>query len=249
MSKAAFLLSKHQLESRFRQLGQTLNAEMGFNNARLRFRSNQDQHGLSHWWLENATLSEFEQGRFPGVAAQLATAPGDASQLYFAFAEQWVYVRRAYAFKSSNLKFIVSDTDPNSLPIQFRLEWAGRDPTAGFTFNGIGAAHPHWNFDANRSWIGQGGEVQVDLEPQPQIVDLDLDDAEASVPIAHSVQDGLNWFHKLHLPARANWNDALRQVHLEAEGQQHDPASVVEIDNWVRSALRYLRHEFTLYAA
>jgi hypothetical protein len=86
--------------------------------------------------------------------------------------------------------------------------------------------------------------IEVDLEPNVEEIDLTVA-AVASQPARISAT--LAGFHHLHLPARAMWHEFLCVMPEYAVPQQHTPQSDTELDSWLISALRYLKHEFENY--
>jgi hypothetical protein len=161
-------------------------------------------------------------------------------------------------FVSSNLRFVIAGVE--DMPdLRFRLEWAGAKTEGGaITYPGVGAAHPHWQFDLDSGWIGRApmhvaalgagqATIEVDLEPKVEEIDLSAaaDVAVASPPVRISAT--LAGFHHLHLPARAMWHELQCVMPELAAPQQHTPQSDTEIDSWLISALRYLKHEFENY--
>jgi hypothetical protein len=265
-----FKCSETRLTQRFSRLGQRLNRELNFRRPVLRFKMSDDRTGLTIWRLENIDEHE-RKGLADGMTAALADAADDGAQLQFYFSEHWVRQRTEFQFRSANLRFAIKSAVPNADPLFFRLEWAAREPDGGvFVFPGKGAAHPHWQFDGELRNSGLTAMAapathepvdliqDVDLTSAAQAVDVDLiavapnsnllepvvDQVRADEPIGP-----LPWFHKLHLPARAMWARELCSMPNGAEPQQHEPSGTKEIDRWVISALRYMRHEFREYSA
>ena len=58
----------------------------------------------------------------------------------------------------------------------------------------------------------------------------------------------LSWVHRVHLPVRAMWHAQVCAMPNDAASHQHEPTTVDEVDSWILSAVRYLRHEFDTYA-
>lgn len=253
--KYVMTCTERRLDGRFRLLAQRLNEDLAFRDQRLRFVKIPARSGITAWVLRNDFLTEAQENAVPLAACELATSSEDAAAVHVAYTETWVSVGRKVGlrFKSSNLRFVVTTTDPNGLPLQFRLEWVGRDldnSTGILVYPGRGAAHPHWQFDVDASWNGDGyqGEIAVDLESDTQKfehVDLSLD--TSGLPHFDGERSAYFWFHRLHLPARAMWHEGACLMPNEPETHQHEPREVDEIDQWVLSALRYIRHEFSLY--
>lgn len=250
--------SEPTIERRMRRLEQTLNDELGFRDQRLRFSKTANRNGPTTWILRNPTNEAAGRILPQGSAAELATATGDDSILYFGYNEQWQPARGRdnIEFAASNLRFVISGVE--SMPdLRFRLEWAGAKTEGGVIgYPGKGAAHPHWQFDVDAGWLdnstlaaGAGQPIEIDLEPETEVEEIDLDDGEAiaaAIPRPR-ITATLAGFHRLHLPARSMWHDRLCVMPELATPQQHTPTSEDEIDRWVVSALRYLRSEFQSY--
>jgi hypothetical protein len=190
------------------------------------------------------------------MVAELAPAADDESILYFGYNEEWQPTRGRdqLEFVSCNLRFVVAGVEdiPN---LGFRLEWAGAKTVGGaVSYPGVGAAHPHWQFDVDASWIGQVVEVgegvreAVDIELEPVAEEVDLDEGRDVMLVpSPRISATLAGFHRLHLPARTMWHELLCVMPDEATPQQHTPESEEQLDNWVVSALRYLKSEFQSY--
>ena len=143
----------------------------------------------------------------------------------------------------------------------FRLEWAGVKTTgSAIAYPGIGAAHPHWQFDVDSGWLvpaamplrpfnAEEAPIEIDLEPRVEEIDLGVAAPadEGAAPSPTGISATLAGFHRLHLPARAMWHEVQCSMPEVPAPQQHTPGSEVEIDNWLVSALRYLKHEFETY--
>jgi len=244
--------SERELQSRFLRLARMLNDEMGFHDQRLKFERLAFRLGVETWRLRNQfETTGDETGR--RTACTLSTTDDDGADICLAYTEQWVSARRraGLRFKSSNLRFVVVGIDAEA-PLQFRLEWAARHgPEAGpLAFPGHEAAHPHWQFEADSNWTIQDPETTVEVEIAEPEEEIDLGGGgSANLNLAPTAPNSpLHWFHRLHFPARAMWHERLRSIPGEPEGQQHEPHNTAEIDHWVLSAVRYIRHEFGRYA-
>ncbi len=253
--------AQHIIERRVRLLEQKLNDELGFHDQRLRFAKLNNRSGPTIWKLRNtnATVAALPAGS----VAELAAAGNDESILYFGYNEEWQPARgrEQLEFVSSNLRFVISGVE--DMPdLRFRLEWAGAKTEGGaISYPGIGAAQPHWQLDIDAGWIdalhpehanAAGATIEVDLEPAVEEVNLDEEagDGDASNnPLLRpkKISPTLAGFHHLHLPARSMWHEMLCVMPDLAGPQQHTPSTEAEIDNWVVSALRYLRSEFRNY--
>lgn len=249
------------IEGRFRLLEQKLNDELGFRDQRLRFAKLNNRSGPTIWGLRN--MNAAVAGLPVGSVAELAAAGNDESILYFGYNEEWQPARgrEQIEFVSSNLRFVISGVE--DMPdLRFRLEWAGAKTEGGaISYPGVGAAQPHWQLDIDAGWIdalepelAQAEVVTIEVELEPAVEEVNLDGeagdggAEPNpLPRPRKISPTLAGFHHLHLPARSMWHDMLCVMPELAGPQQHTPSTEEEIDNWVVSALRYLRSEFQNY--
>ncbi len=250
------VLGQRAVETRLRLLGQKLNNELGFRDQRLRFTELAMRQKTIKWVLSNQ-LSDTGINLPQGSAAELASAASDESILYFGYNEEWQPARGRdqVEFVSSNLRFVIAGFE--AMPeLRFRLEWAGAKTEGGaIAYPGVGAAHPHWQFDLDSGWIGatpmrvtagvaEEALIEVDLELEVEEIDLG---AVKVAPPGAQISATLAGFHRLHLPARAMWHQLECSMPEMAAPQQHTPGSDAEIDSWLISALRYLKHEFESY--
>jgi hypothetical protein len=247
--------ARRAVESRLRSLGQRLNNELGFRDQRLRFIVHARRSGPTTWVLRNEQIDAAGTVLPQGAVAELAQAANDESILYFGYNEEWQPARGRdqIEFVSSNLRFVIAGVEdmPN---LRFRLEWAGAKTEGGAVgFPGVGAAHPHWQFDVDAGWVDrvppaaeEEKAVDIDLEPVAEDVNLGDDGGGGGVATPR-VSATLAGFHHLHLPARTMWHDLICVMPDVATPQQHTPESEEQIDRWVISALRYLRSEFQTY--
>lgn len=243
------------VENRLRRLEQKLNEELGFRDQRLRFTKRVMRAGPTTWVLRNEQVSAAGVILPRGAVADLAEASNDESILYFGYNEEWqpARARNQIEFVSSNLRFVIAGVE--KMPdLRFRLEWSGTKTDGGsVTYPGLGAAHPHWQFDIDSGWIDQPpegiDEVEIDLEPE--VEDINLSDYGSGATVAslpsRLISATLASFHHLHLPARTMWHDLMCVMPDVATPQQHTPENEDQIDRWVISALRYLRSEFKAY--
>jgi hypothetical protein len=253
------VLARQVVESRLRRLTQKLNDELGYRDQRLHFLSRPMRSGPITWRLQNNQLVTAGIVMPRGTVAELAAAKNDESVLYFGYNEEWQPARGRdhLEFVSCNLQFVIAGVEdiPN---LRFRLEWAGLK-TEGSTvrYPGVGAAHPHWQFDVDAGWFdreppaAEGIEeefVKISLEPIVENVDFGDDRGNGGGVIAPPrVSATLAGFHRLHLPARTMWHELQCDMPHVATPQQHTPGSKDQIDRWVISALHYLKSEFQTY--
>jgi hypothetical protein len=258
--KGPLVRAQRVVETRLLRLGQKLNAELGYRDQRLLFKKRPMRQGPITWVLRNR-LNDAAGVVLPqGSVAELAPAGDDESILYFDYNEQWqpARARDHIEFVSSNLRFVIGGVE--AMPdLQFRLEWAGAKTEGGtVAYPGVGAAHPHWQFDVDYGWIGagsmralvhsaEGATIEVDLESEMEEIDLPTAPDIAVEPTPTRISATLAGFHHIHLPARALWHELECTMPEVALPQQHTPQSEAEIDRWLISALRYLKHEFELY--
>lgn len=251
------VLARRVIESRLRLLQQKLNEELGFRDQRLRFVSRPMRNGPTTWALQSNQNNPDSIVMPQGTVAELAPAANDGSIFFFGYNEAWQpsASRDQLEFVSSNLRFVIRGLEdiPN---LRFRLEWAGLKTEGGkVCYPGVGAAHPHWQFDVDAGWFdreqpaAEGAEaliVEINLDQVTENVDLGDAGSVSTIP-SPRVSATLAGFHRLHLPARTMWHDLLCVMPGGAAPQQHTPHSQEQIDRWVISALRYLRSEFQAY--
>ena len=246
--------NNHQLESRFRSLGQRFNEELRFRDQRLRFSILSYRNNFSDWILRASTLPD--PASPPNTACAIATSAIDHTTLYLAYSERWenAGARAGHRFESSNLRFVIARTDSGTKVLQFRLEWAGRrkDESGSGTlvFTGKGAGHPHWQIDLKKlqEAVGPAQEIHIEIPSPITVQEIDLNKPSSGRPRLTRLRSPLSWFHKLHLPARAMWHEQPCTMPSDAESHQHEPTTLDEIDNWVLSAIRYVRYEFSTYS-
>ena len=252
----------HELEKRLRALQKRLNDDLGFRDQRLRLSRRRGAEGRNDKKWELRSEESPDQTMPQGMACRINRANTRQTNVYLGYSEHWAYVSgRAnsaiYRYKSSNIRFLFMCEAKPVTSLQTRLEWAsyedsdrnGQSDTR--TFPGHGVAQPHWHVDLHevfaaraREDSGQAGEI--DLNTVTPTEEIDLEDAGAAdAPIQRPL---LPWFHRLHLPARAMWHTEPEGPFNDAQRHQHEPASGNEIDNWVLSAIRYVRDEISKYA-
>lgn len=253
-------MTKPKLDTRFRKLGQRINDDLGIRKHLLRFQASNLRDGTTNWRLENNDLS-VKASLSPDMSSDLAISPDAGAALQFYLAEQWRRIKTEFQFHSCNLRFALLSTEPHAAPLYFRLEWAGRELGIGgeYVYPGKGSAHPHWQFDGEMrettvllSEPDEDGVVNVDLREQANVIDLErpagINHLQPKSNHREATTSHFPWFSKLHLPARAMWSIEPCRMPNEATSQQHEPECSSEIDNWVLSALRYMRHEFQQYS-
>lgn len=243
---APFARKEREIESRFRDLGHRLNEELKFRDQRLRFTRRQTRRSVVEWHLDQAAHRGSEM--LPHRTACAIAESANGAALYLAYSEHWMHVgkRDLFRFRSSWMRLVIASMGLERGAIQLRLEWEARwqNREGGFEFPGHGAAHPHWqiDLDALASHSTTSLETVIDLENTQPSETIDL--GAQYTPTRHPSR----WFHKLHLPARAMWHEQPCVMPDKVETQQHEPKGFGDIDNWVMSAIRYLRYEFSSYS-
>ena len=241
----------NKLQTRFRGLGQRFNEELRFRDQRLHFSSRPDRRNVVVWLLRSSSVLNAMAP--PGTACVITTSGNDEAVIYLAYNEHWVNAGRkvGYRFESSNLRFVIASADYMGEIVQFRLEWAARwdDGSGTLVFPGHGAGHPHWQIDLDKIHADRGvaREISIDLTPEMSALEIDLLAPERERLAYTEWSPHVRWFHKLHLPARAMWHESPCTMPHQTESHQHEPLTIGQIDDWVLSAIRYLRHEFSNY--
>ena len=243
--------TERALGSRFAALARRLNDDLGFRDQRLQFAKRSDRRGRVAWLLRSSVRV---RGPSPlNSVCVIAESQNDEVSMHLSYSETWVYSSRdRLSFECSNLGFIIVSTSAGMEILPLRLEWAGRwqDASGRIVFPGQGAAHPHWQIDLEELVRHDvvGTEVSIDMPAHQTIEEIDLDGTLADRPESTYRRGGLSWVHRVHLPVRAMWHEQPCVIPNDTASHQHEPATVGEIDNWVLSAVRYLRHEFVTYA-
>ena len=232
------------------ELARRLNDELGFRDGRLRFATRPTGADVFKLFLDSSVRGNLSWPA--GCVCELYLSGSYPVSMYLAYGETWARSSRTrYRFESSNLRFVIAlDNDSRTLPL--RLEWTGLQDN-GFgrlEFPGKGAAHPHWHIDLHELMRYELGirEVAVDVGQRDAIEKIDLyaTSVEPAVSVDRTV--ALNWLHRVHLPARAMWHERPYVDQYDAEGHQHKPVTLDEVDNWILSAIRYLHNEFEAHA-
>ena len=253
---------ERDLATRMRELETQLNSELEFTDQRLRFSRLElsKSKPLERWELRGTNPLGLVVPS--GFACKVEVEGSEAGVVYLGYSESWIHVRgrakrKQYRYKSSDLRFLLASTGDLATTLQVRLEWAGRDDDGGteepraLVFPGRGAAHPHWQVDLHEILVaaGSGTRAQVaeiDLAESKRVQEINLDAPARSIPTGQG--PFFPWFHKVHLPARAMWHEDPLGPEGGATGHQHEPANGAQIDNWVLSAVRYLRDELSKYS-
>lgn len=148
-----------------------------------------------------------------------------------------------YSFRSVGLSIHFGVRNNSFKPQMFRAEWAGCAKWTGneYGFQANTAAHPHWQFDALESLpddeLSKRAEellsrLSADAEPEvrdfsPRLSEVDVRDFVTSQKLS-----------RVHFASAAAWWKA--PPHNE---HVHAPSNVVDIQNWVRHSLDYIKLE------
>lgn len=186
---------------------------------------------------------------------QIWEDPTTNDSLFFGYSESWHTAGRYRRLGNAAIRFFYKSglEDVSESPAQlFRFEWADAEPTGGgFAFPAKGAATPHWHYDglqserlANqllvlRDLLERPAEVATESTPREFDADRERE------PGKHQPLSG--WFGGIHFPGRANWHEyPLRELDfstINPNPHAHSPETIVELENTMCSAVRYLRHQ------
>lgn len=164
-----------------------------------------------------------------------------------AYFESWESAgKERLTFQNASMTFFLNFDDARSSSTKqiFRLEWENwrnqKPPNS--------AAYPHWQFDrwltASDSHLLEDLRESLESAPSKEIV---FETAEKQV---EQKRPDLGWFTKIHFPSIAPW--ATHPVPLlGAADQSHRslPSSPKAIEDWLDSALCYLKSEMSAYAS
>ncbi|MDE0042564.1 MAG: hypothetical protein OXT74_11055 [Candidatus Poribacteria bacterium] len=164
---------------------------------------------------------------------------------WLGYREEWDEERRnrRYSFRSVGLSIHFGLKNDVFKPQMFRAEWAGWARWSGldYSFQAADAAHPHWQFDALDSLpddkLSQRAaqllnRLQAEVEPKirefyPQLSSVDVRDLVTVQKLS-----------RIHFAsAAAWWKSPPHDEHV------HGPADLVDIENWVRHSLDYIKVE------
>ena len=148
-----------------------------------------------------------------------------------------------YSFRSVGLSIHFGFRNNVFKPQMFRAEWAGwaRWGRREYSFQGGSAGHPHWHFDALDSVLEEkssqraaelirrlkaNGESEI-REFTPKLSDLDVRDFIGAQKVS-----------RIHFAsAAAWWKSPPHGEHV------HGPATLADIESWVRRSLDYIKGE------
>ena len=243
--------TEQQLQNRYLALADRLNQDLGFKDGRLYFARRFTRSRSVTYLLQTSALRE--QGLPADSLCTIGLSGRYAVSMHLAsYAELWAFSSRtSYRFESSNLRFVIAaDDGGGTLPL--RLEWAGRgdDGSGRLVFPGQGAAHPHWQIDLHELVFPESvaTEVTIDVDARDTVEEIDLDTVGVEPRVSPHRKGFLGWVHRVHLPVRAMWHAQVCAMPNDPASHQHEPTTVDEVDSWILSAVRYVRHEFDTYA-
>ena len=202
----------------------------------------------------------------PEVALILSS---EKAQLYFAFDEQWSQSntnikissskkpRYQFEFDGLHIRFYLGKN--NGAIQQFaRYEWEpmrkkppelwiDKDEPE-YTYDGQGAAHPHFHLDALQIDFKEEGFFQVSFEvsENSEVLSNDLYNQDLF---------SAGWIQHIHIPLKALWEIPLNERTYinwkEADAtsalpHQHQPQDIAELNNWFEWVINYTIHQFEL---
>ena len=146
--------------------------------------------------------------------------------------------RRRFSFRSSALTVHFGYLNYLEKPQMFRAEWAGGALSADDMHQAKSAGHPHWQFDALESSPSYAAEVKDLLvllrEATGAAASRDFIPGALAPEDHGEMTDARNRFSRLHFAsAAAWWRPAPDNVHV------HAPASVQELESWLRATVDY----------
>ena len=208
--------------------------------------------------------AERDTGLRVPIVPLIESLPQESPVYWMSWFEQWSPEEKSNSkklqFRSSSITFYKGERETPKLQL-LRAEWSGVQKIEKNTdvFQGNGAAHPHWHFDALRGHLDDIGRQLESLERAPEatrgsIVEefRDFGDAEAEQDVATLFlprtvqlpsQKELNWT-AIHLAAAARWSDEAWHGpegphHMHARGPD-DPEA---LRHWLSSCVRYVQAE------
>jgi hypothetical protein len=160
-----------------------------------------------------------------------------------AYFESWEAAsRNRLLFQNASLTFYLhfgAENSPETKQI-FRLEWENwhnQNPPNT-------AAYPHWQFDRwlTASDSGVLEDLRESLEG-PQSNEIIFETAEKQV---EQKRPDLGWFTRIHFPSIAPWaTNPITAIDVGDQSQRSLPSSPKQIEDWLDSALCYLKSELS----
>ena len=243
---APLITPQSKLDTHFKQSGSILTAAVD-RSAQLQvvpeFAHPQLIGGLRGYGCEFITRN---RGRRVPVAPVLPL--GQGLWVWLGYREEWDEeprnrgIRR-YSFRSVGLSIHFGLRNDAFKPQMFRAEWAGWARWGGhdYSFQAADSAHPHWQFDALDSLPDDNlsqraaqllSRLKTEAEPEirefnPQLSNVDVRDLVTAQKLS-----------RIHFAsAAAWWKPPPHDEHV------HGPASLADIENWVRQCLDYIKLE------
>ena len=205
---------------------------------------------------KNSCTSEVSGDRAaPEICGVLADT--GSRRVLCSFLEGWSRKgKERFQFEKAAFSFFLEFEQDDGLAAKqvFRLEWDNwkvqNSPNS--------AAYPHWQFDR---WLTASDAQQLDqlknslaTPTQQEVVVFQSAKQQALADGQRARYDrpDLIWFTRLHFPAIAPWaTDPIR--HSDADPKRDPshrslPRNITELEDWIESALRYLKTELIAYA-
>lgn len=171
---------------------------------------------------------------------------------WLGFREEWMGEKPAgktqrYSFRSINLTVYFGFRNTNYKPQMFRAEWSGWSRWNGFNYGyqAENAGHPHWQFDAIESMLGEKSDDRA-----AHFLAILKSEAEGQDPqefspssIEKDDMDDIVAMHKLsriHFSSAAHlWKSPPKNI------KAHAPNQLKDIQTWFSETLMYLQDELS----
>jgi hypothetical protein len=168
----------------------------------------------------------------------------------------WIGLHERWEWKSKHrirfcdcgLRLYIGTSDEE--PVQLlRLEWVAptSNPDGEPVYQGKHAGHPHWHIDRSALvgpvdyWrsLDTLTTPALELQPEVEVFGQFTGDVNLSPRLVYDC----SWFHKLHLPAQAQWMQWEWNGNAVPGPHQSEPSSLDDLNRWWAGALRYLAAE------
>jgi hypothetical protein len=185
------------------------------------------------------------------------------TNLYLGFDEKWKQIVphkktrevQKYEFDGLHIRFYLG-TQTGAIRQFARYEWEpmrkkpssmwSDEEVAEFTYDGKGAAHPHFHLDALQVDFKKKSFTPISSEPY-----VSTDSAQFNIE-EDLISAG--WLQHLHIPLKALWELPTQTHHSEwhasdasqALPHQHQPQSLTELNNWFEWVVNYTIHQFEI---
>lgn len=208
--------------------------------------------------------AERDNGLRVPIVPLIQSLPDESPVYWVSWFEQWSPEEKANSrnlqFRSSSITFYRGAQDSPKLQL-LRAEWTGVQKIEKSTdiFQGSGAAHPHWHFDALHGYLddvarqidavgGLSDAIQGEaVEEFREFGDEQAEREVAAIFLPRTVQlpsqSELSW-SAIHLAAAARWSeeawpgpDGPHDVHARG------PESLEALRRWIYSCVRYVQAE------